>query len=337
MVDLDFIQTLPYVNPAVDRRTVLILGGCSGIGWYTVLHLYLHGFVVYISGRSKSRVLKCIDELQEEAFHIRLTYTSQELLEHRFLGELVFLELDLSSLKSVIKASRNLIKLEDNLNILINNLSTNFLPYMTTDDGFEIQLQLNYISPFLLVVQLLPLLENTSHLFPTIDPPKIIYTGSPAHHLLVKYFDMSRDLNYKPMVVFNWLRYGRAKVSGIHLIKMLALRNPKILSVTVDPGFVMNPNFFSYLTRLPIVGILFWCLYQIFGFFFGSSIQQGSYGIIKACLDPEIDLEDDNGKTFNRDGTEIRPSKVANNMDYAARTWIWTLNKLNERGIHIPN
>ncbi|CAH6719233.1 probable oxidoreductase Env9p [[Candida] jaroonii] len=335
MLDLEYIQSLPYITPYTDRRTVLILGGCSGLGWYTVLHLYLHGYVIYITGRSKSRVLKSIDELRQESINIRSNYTSQELNE-RYLGELLYLELDLSQLSSVLSAANKLINTERNLNILINNLSTNFIPYMKTQDGFEIQLQLNYISPFLLIIKLLPLLENTTNYYPEIEPPKIIYTSSPSHYFFFSYFSMDEDFKYKPIFFFNWIRYGKAKISGIHLIKMLSLRNPKILSTIVDPGFVMNPTIFSYFTRLPIIGILFWCLFEIFGYFFGSTMEEGSFSVIKNCLDPDLTF-DDNGKIFDTNGKEVKGSRVANNMDYAARTWIWTINKLNEKNIHIPN
>ncbi|EGV65481.1 NAD(P)-dependent dehydrogenase [Yamadazyma tenuis] len=336
MLDLDYIESLPYVNPTVDRRTVLILGGCSGIGWYTVLYLFLHGYVVYITGRSKSRVLKCIDELEKEAIHIRRTYTSHELSSERYLGHLRYLELDPSSLTSVLHTSSAFAKLEDHLNIFINNLSTSQLPPTLTQDNFEISLQLNYIAPFLLITQLLPLLENTS-LHSHLDPPKIIYTSTPLHRLQLSYWSLDTTWPTYAHTVFGWFRYCNAKVSGIHMVKMLGLRNPKILSIAVDTGFVMNPNSFSFLTRLPIIGVMFWCLFQVFGYFFGSSVEEGSYAIIKTCLDPTLDLEHDNGKYFDSRGFDSSPSRVAGDMDYAARTWIWTVNKLNERGIHIPN
>lgn len=330
-------ESISYFNPKVDRRVALITGGNSGVGWYTVLHLYLHGYIVYIAARSKTRVNTSINELKEEAMLIRLKYTSQQSSNERFLGELYFLEIDLLSLSSVLNAVETFKSREKHLNILINNASVMALPYSLTKDGFEIQMQTNYISPFLLTTKLLPLLESSSELFPKSDPPKIIYLSSIGHQLAFKYFNLNSTFNYRPNIVFTWFRYGLAKTCGIHFMKMLALRNPKILCMSVHPGLVMNTNLFSYWTRLPIIGILFWCLFQIFGYLFGVSSEQGSYATVRCCLDPKLSLEEDNGKYFVTNGAEAEPSKIARNMNFAARTWIWTVQELSERKISIPN
>lgn len=330
-------ESISYFNPNVDRRVALITGGNSGVGWYTVLHLYLHGYIVYIAARSKTRVNTSINELKEEAMVIRLKYTSQQSSNERFLGELYFLEIDLLSLSSVLNAVETFKSREKHLNILINNASVMALPYSITKDGFEIQMQTNYISPFLLTTKLLPLLESSSELFPKGGPAKIIYLSSIGHQLAFKYFNLNSTFNYRPNIVFTWFRYGLAKTCGIHFMKMLALRNPKILCMSVHPGLVMNTNLFSYWTRLPIIGILFWCLFQIFGYLFGVSSEQGSYATVRCCLDPKLSLEEDNGKYFATNGAESEPSKIARNMNFAARTWIWTVQELSERKISIPN
>ncbi|ODV79801.1 NAD(P)-binding protein [Suhomyces tanzawaensis NRRL Y-17324] len=328
---------LPYLNPVTDRRVALITGGNSGIGFYTVLELYLHGYVVYIASRSKSRVLKSIKELKREARAIRLQYTAQQLTSERYLGELYFLEIDMVSLQSVLQAVETFNTLENHLNLLINNAGVMSLPYSLTVDKLEIQLQINYVSPFLLTTKLLPLLEKTADAYPNIEPPRIVHLSSIGHQFAIKYFDMNSTFHYQPNVLFTWFRYGLAKTAGIHFMKLLALRNPKILCLSVHPGFVMNTNHFTYWTRLPIIGMVFWCLFQIFGFFFGVSNEEGAYATIKCCLDPRLTLENDNGKYFATGGVELEPSRVARNMDYAARTWIWTVHQLSERGITIPN
>lgn len=330
-------ETMSYLDPGNDRRVVLITGGNSGVGWYTVLNLYLHGYVVYIAGRSKTRTLKSIKELEREATAVRLQYTLQQTSYERFLGELHFLEVDLACLASVTRAVETFQKLETHLNILVNNAGCMAQPHSLTKDGFEIQMQTNYISPFLLTTKLIPLLEETNELYPESVPPKIIYLSSIGHRLAVRYFNLNCTFDYKPNMLFTWIRYGLAKTCGIHFMKMLALRNPKILCLSVHPGFVMNTNSFAYWTSLPIIGIIFWCLFYIFGYLFGVTFEQGALTTVRLCMDPKLTLEKDNGKYFGNKGVEAEPSIIARNMNYAARTWIWTVHQLSERKIAIPN
>lgn len=325
-------EIYPYINPTVDRRVVLITGGNSGIGYYSVLQLYLHGHIVYIAGRSKARVSKSINDIKEQAGIIRQKYTLEEQKE-RFLGELFFLEIDLVNLSSVLKAVNTLKNLEKCLHILINNASAMGLPFSMTVDNFEIQMQTNYVAPFLLTTKLIPLLENSKAL--NGDPPRIVYLSSIGHYFALNFFDLSYTFHYRPNFIFTWFRYSVAKTAGIHFMKMLALRNPRILCTTVHPGFVMNTNLFAYWTRLPIIGMVFWCFFHIFAYFFGVTKQEGANAVLKLCLDPKLTLENDNGKYFDTNGKESHPSKVSSNMDYAARTWIWTTHELNERNITI--
>ena len=51
-------ESAPFYNPKDQRKVALITGGNSGIGWFTALHLYLHGYIVYVAGRTESKVLK---------------------------------------------------------------------------------------------------------------------------------------------------------------------------------------------------------------------------------------------------------------------------------------
>ena len=328
-------DNLPYVNPKIDRRVALITGGSSGIGWYTVLHLFLHGYVIYIAGKSKTRVFKAISDIAEEAEIIRLAYSDEQKNSERFVGEIYFIEIDLADLESVSRAIDTFKSNEDSLHLLVNNAGIMGLPYGLTKDGFEIQMQTNYIAHFLLVIELLPLLDRTADMYAANDGPRIVYVSSIGHFFIFRYFDLNSGFNYWTNIFFTWFRYGLAKTCGIHFMKMIALRNPKILCTSVHPGFVMNTNLFSYWTRLPIIGIVFWCFFQIFGFFFGVSNVQGAYATLRCCLDPKLSLEKDNGKYYTTNGIEASPSRVASNMNFAARTWIWTVRELNSRGIKV--
>ncbi|CAK9440268.1 uncharacterized protein LODBEIA_P43680 [Lodderomyces beijingensis] len=329
------VEQYAYLNPSRDRRIAIITGGNSGVGFYTVLHLYLHGYVVYIAGRSKSRFVKSCKEINEKAHRIRLKYKSEEESKQRHLGELHYLELDLTNLQSILRAVDIFKSRESYLHLLINNAGVMALPYTLTQDNFEIQLQTNFISPFLLTLKLLPILERTGDKFSQIERPRIIYLSSIGHQFALSNFNLSKSMNYKPDFIFTWLRYGVAKTAGIHFMKMLSLRNPKVLCLCIHPGFVMNTNIFSYWTNLPIVGILFWCFFQIFAWFFGVTTEQGATEVLTSSLNSNLTVEKNNGKYYGPRGKEIEPSKIANNMDYAARTWIWTIHELAERGITI--
>ncbi|GEQ66460.1 hypothetical protein JCM33374_g123 [Metschnikowia sp. JCM 33374] len=326
-------DSLPYVNPKKDRRVALITAGNSGIGYFTVLQLYLHGYVVYIAGRSKSRCMKSIDNLTKEAKYTVGRYSRTHRL-NRYLGELHFLEMDLSNLSSVLGAVAYFKNSEKNLNLLINNAGNSFSPYTVTPDGFELQLQTNYIAPFLLTTKLLPLMERTVDLYPNVGSPRIIYITSVTHRFVLRYFNLSTPFHYQPNTVFTWIRYAIAKTAGIHFMKMLALRNPRIFCASVQPGIVMSTNYFAYWTRLPIIGSLFWCLFQIFSFIFGVSIERGAQAVFKCCLDPALTPQTNNGSHFDL-FQEKQPASVASNMDYAAQSWIWTTHQLEKRNMEI--
>lgn len=325
---------LPYLDPKKDRRVALITAGNSGVGWHTLLHLYLHGYVVYLAGRSKMRCMKLIKELEQEALRLREESDSAELAQSH-LGELHFLELDLASLALVLAAASHLRLVEKNLNLLINNAGIMGLPRTTTHDAFELQLETNYVLQFLLTTKLLPLLERTVDQDPDAEPPRVLYLSSVGHRLAFRYFNLGLTFDFYPNAVFTWFRYAMAKTAGIHFMKMLALRNPRILCMSVQPGFVMNTNYFSYWTRLPIIGILFWCVFQIFGYLFGVTVEQGANALVVSSLDPLLTLEDYNGAIVGVDGRKTSCSGVALNMDYAARSWIWTIHQLGKRHIDL--
>lgn len=76
-------------------------------------------------------------------------------------GEFAVYHLDLCNLKSVKECARNLLKNESAIHILINNAGVMMCPQQKTEDGFDLQLQTNYIGHFLLTLLLLPKMQTS--------------------------------------------------------------------------------------------------------------------------------------------------------------------------------
>jgi NAD(P)-dependent dehydrogenase (short-subunit alcohol dehydrogenase family) len=348
---------LPYHNPNLNRQVCLITGGNSGIGYHTVLHLYLHGYVVYLAGRNKVRVNNAIESIKKEAVDRRSKYSFAQQ-EKRFLGSLHFLQCDLLSLDSVELAAKEFKRLEKSLNLLILNAGIMAVPYCKTVDDFEIQLQTSYVSHFLLTDRLLGLLtsqesdqqieaaEDTSEKYEivirnengfVVEDPRIIFLSSIGHWFAFFHFSLDSQFNYFPNILFTIFRYGMAKCAGIHFVKSLAYRHPSVLSVAVHPGVVLNTNLFTHLTHLPLFGTVFWVLFQIFDWCFGVSNEEGSYSSVRCALSDDLDKTKDNGKYYTTFGIEMKPSHIATNRDYADETWAWTVKQLNDRGHKIDS
>lgn len=343
---------LPYINPRNERRVCLITGGNSGLGYYTVLHLYLHGYTVYLGCRNKKRVSSAIESLKKEANVRRSKYTPAQL-NKRFLGSLNYLHIDLLSLDSVEEAATEFKQLEKSLHLIILNAGIMAVPYAKTVDGFEVQLQTSYISHFLLVDRLIDLMSShksdiemklasdsescvvTNRAGATIKDPRIIFLSSIGHWLTPFHFNLNSQFNHSPNILFTLLRYGMAKCSGIQFAKSLARRHPSVLSVAVHPGIVLNTNLFNHIAHLPLIGTLYWIFFQIADLFLGVSNEEGAYASLRCSLSDDLDSKRDNGKYYVTYGVESTPSFIASNEQYGDESWAWTVEKLTNLGHEI--
>lgn len=325
-------DSLPYFDKKVARRVCFITGGNSGLGFYSILNLFLHGYIIYIAGRSKKRVTNAIAKIKQEAL-LRRAKQTPEQLEHRHLGELKFIEIDLTKLRSVDHAVQQFKSREKHLDLLVLNAGIMAVPYGVTRDGFEVQLQTNYISHFLIVDRLIGMMTDQN----IVHDPRIVFLSSVGHWMTPFHFKLEWQYNYWPNIVFTWFRYGMAKTAGIQMVKSLARKYPTVLCMAVHPGFVMNTNLFSHFTRLPIIGIIFWAFFQLFGWLFGVTNEEGSYSTLRCALDPTLTREKDNGKYFATYGIERQPSSIAMNPDYADESWAWTVQALEKCGYQMEN
>ncbi|GAB1860371.1 Retinol dehydrogenase 11 [Camponotus japonicus] len=208
-------------------KTVVITGANTGIGKETARDLYRRGARVILACRDLQRANDALEDLKKNP----LSRADREQFQGN-PGELVIYRLDLSSLKSVKECARNLLTQESAIHLLINNAGVMMCPQQTTEDGFELQLQTNYIGHFLLTLLLLPKMRSS-------DPIcRILNVSSRIHIFGAIHDDLNLKESYTPLKA-----YMQSKLANILFTKELARRlkeaNIKGINVySLHPGVI---------------------------------------------------------------------------------------------------
>uniref|UniRef100_A0A3Q3I9T4 Dehydrogenase/reductase (SDR family) member 13a, duplicate 3 n=1 Tax=Monopterus albus TaxID=43700 RepID=A0A3Q3I9T4_MONAL len=117
-------------------KTVIVTGSNTGIGKATALDLAKRGARVILACRNKEKA-------EAAAFDIRRESGNNQV---------VFMHLDLASLKSVRSFAETFLKTEPRLDILINNAGV--MGPGCTEDGFDMAFGVNHLGHFLLTTLL---------------------------------------------------------------------------------------------------------------------------------------------------------------------------------------
>lgn len=132
--------------PSLSDRIFIVSGGNTGIGYTTCLNLAAKGARVYMGARSAEKASHAVTQIKQQ--HPQ--------------ADLRILIMDHTSLATVVEAAKSFISKELKLNGLILNAGIMAVPYEITTDGFEIQLQVNYLAHWLLAYHLIPILQATA-------------------------------------------------------------------------------------------------------------------------------------------------------------------------------
>ena len=133
-------------------KKIVITGVTSGIGRALLLRLNQDGHHVIGVARSKEK-LEQLKPLLKTPFDL--------------------IQADLSQTKEVIKAAQKIQKEHDLIDVLINNAATVPGALVVSEEGHEMQFQVNHLAVVTMTHQLLPILEQSNGL--------IITTSSDAH------------------------------------------------------------------------------------------------------------------------------------------------------------
>ena len=268
------------------NKICVVTGATSGIGEVTAKTLALKGAFVVIVGRN---VKKCI-----------ATVNSIKLLTGSSLVDYVCT--DLSDLKQVRNLAKELKKNYDHIDVLVNNAGAYFIRRDQSVDGYEMNLALNYLSPFLLVSLLMDMLEKSTQ-------GRIINVSSGAHiDGTINFDDLQSKYQFK-----GYDAYAKSKLAIILFTYELArkLINTNITVNALHPGLVAtnfgkNNGWFRFYLRRIIKGRN------------DISPVEGARTIIYLATSP--DVANITGGYFVQNKQE-NSSDVSNNQELAKQLW----------------
>ncbi|KAK6180110.1 hypothetical protein SNE40_012318 [Patella caerulea] len=227
--------SFPEVEIPPDR-TYIVTGGNSGIGYNAAREIARMGGHVIIACRNMSKAETAIQQMQEEyekefkAKQAKLPVTDRT--EPKKLN-VEKMELDLASFEKTLKFIEEFKARNLPLHCLICNAGIAMKTKEMTEDGYETNLQANYLSHLLIILHFLPILQKSG------DDCRIVQTSSMAYRM--GKLDMN-NINYEQSFG-STSSYSNSKLYQIISMYWLT-RHVKDKSVTitsVHPGFVKTP------------------------------------------------------------------------------------------------
>jgi NAD(P)-dependent dehydrogenase (short-subunit alcohol dehydrogenase family) len=216
---------------------------------------------------------------------------------------------DLSSMSTIREFAGNFKRKYNRLDVLINNAGAVFSKRDITTEGFERTLAVNYLAPFLLTHELLPLLKSSA-------PSRVINLSSGlASRAELNLDDLQSESNFKSRKV-----YGSAKLK-IEMFTYELARRLESTGVSVNvvrPGFVatnLGRSSGSFSSRI------------MFGMMkpFQLSPKEGAETSVYVATSPEI--EGVTGKCFYKKA-ETETSALSYDANLQKQLWDATMELL---------
>ncbi|XP_029885371.1 dehydrogenase/reductase SDR family member 13 isoform X1 [Aquila chrysaetos chrysaetos] len=205
-------------RPELRGRTAIVTGGSSGIGAATALELARCGARVVLATRNAPRGEAAARRIRTETGN----------------AEVLFMQLDLASLRSVRAFATAFLRQEPHLHLLINNAGVS--AGGTTEDGFSLPFQVNHLGHFLLTQLLLERLQSCA-------PSRVVIVASRAHCA----GRLRPDTLGRPPsgLLSTFQDYCDSKLANVLHARELAtrLQGTQVTCYAVHPGFVNTELF----------------------------------------------------------------------------------------------
>ena len=200
--------------PDLSRKSAIITGANSGLGYQIALALATHHCHVILACRNSTKANAARESILAALPQAKV---SVEIL-------------DLSNLRSISHFAFTIKAKYSEINLLINNAGVlNAAPGELTADGFGTIMGTNCLGPFALTAQLLPLLEAS-------NSARIVTISSDSHKFVNLNLDDLTNREASPLK-----SYAKSKLANLlfafELANRLKLANSQVLSVAAHPGF----------------------------------------------------------------------------------------------------
>lgn len=271
-------------------KTVLITGANTGIGKETALDLSRRGAKVIIACRDIGKGNLAAQEIKDQVPDANI------IVNH----------LDLASFASVRKFSKDILRREPYIHILINNAGVASCPKSETEDGFEMQFGVNHLGHFLLTMLLLDRIKASA-------PARIVNVASMVHIWgKIDFNDINLDRRYNPL-----LAYFRSKLANILFTRELAkkLEGTGVTTYCLHPGAVhtgLARHMGSAISRF--TGYIYTTCSRLFFL----NVHKGAQTTIYCAVDEALD--DESGFYYSN-CCKLQPSARARDDKLAKKLW----------------
>ncbi|NUR59134.1 MAG: SDR family NAD(P)-dependent oxidoreductase [Catenulispora sp.] len=206
-------------SQAADPRTIVLVGGTSGLGRAAACQLGAAGHRLIVVGRDQRRGAGVVEEIGARA--------------PATAPRPVFLAGDVATRAGIEAVAARIKEETDAVDTLVNNAGVMLPRRMLNDEGMEMNFAVHHLAPFTMTALLLPLLARGAG--------RVVNTNSEGHRaplfgggdVRLDFDDLQAAHGYSP-----YLAYSRSKLANLLFSLELHRRRPGLEVVAVHPGMV---------------------------------------------------------------------------------------------------